>query len=254
MFAFHHCLWLYPCFLAHSPTALSLCCSGEVLLFILCVHATHTGTEILFRTPSNDHTPRKNCNLTLQPPISPVGCTWVFIHAPSQRLEAGLFYSQLWHQPAGWPLAHHSVIFCSVSWVPYTACSSGVAELPQDAERAGYYLTTGYCLWPPWCSAHLPGLSCISPFLMSILQVAAKSEKAGQKVLNRLLHLHPKIHPEPRPGSPPSTGHWCQQCPSVIPNLGSFTQWGSWSTQRVERLDFISCLRRDGCKVVNPQS
>lgn len=43
------------------------------------------------------------------------------------------------------------------------------------------------------------------PLPMSTPQVAATSEKGRKTLLNRLLHLHPQICPQRRPGSPPST-------------------------------------------------
>lgn len=98
---------------------------------------------------------------------------------------------------------------------------------------------TGHCLWPPMCSAHLPGPSC-----PPLCQVAAKSEKGRAK---SLCIYTPKYTRDPGLVllQALQSGHRCQPCQGVVPNLGSFTQWGSWSTHKSwdTRFYFMSVQR-----------
>lgn len=68
-------------------------------------------------------------------------------------------------------LWHITVIFPSVRWVPHTACFSGVAELPEDAEKAGYQLTAANRPLSVATMVLCPllGFSCVPLFLMGIL-------------------------------------------------------------------------------------
>lgn len=212
--------------------------------FLSFVYAIHSGTRILIRAPSNNHTPRKNCNLTLQSAVSRVGCMWVFIHAPSQRLEAGLFHSQLWQLPAGWSLAH-----LSVSWVPRLLFWSGSAV---RGFREGRILA--HCSQQATACGHQRALpTSLAQAVLPFVRWLPSLKKGEQKAF--------AFTPQNTPGTQAwfSSKHCSQDTgvshARVLSQIWVLSPSGEADPHtRVEILDFISCLCRDGCEVVNPQS